>query len=492
MTGLTDDDVLPRVCYRCVNEAFLRREIRMTGKRGECFDCGESDRSWTVAELAQRVKPAFERHYQLTATGPDDIESSMLRNGLMDGGWNRTGDLAAELLQEFVGISSDIADAVVESLMDGPDVDPFDQDSEDPYGGDALYERRSPDESEVGRQWQFLEAQVHHGARFFNQTVRRDLQNLFQGIEDKRTFGRATVIRELAPGAKGAFLYRARVAFRWAQLAQILQNPPAQLGAPAGRMSRAGRMNAAGIGVFYGALELQTCVAEIRAPVGSNVVLGKFELLRPIRLLDLPALQEVLVKRSVFDPDYERIAAKCAFLRILAHRFSAPVLPGEEEFEYLLPQVVCEFLAEEIGLDGVVYASSQRGGRGTNVALFPKASVVEPLPPGVETELTTSHDEDQLPTLVIRTPQPDEADVVRSEENWDFSPEALRDARRYDRACLDEEDMHVLEVERPALRLLLDEIKVVSIEGVSYRQQTEALHTMSLPRQSRAKPREKF
>ncbi len=49
-------------------------------------------------------------------------------------------------------------------------------------------------------------------------------------------------------------------------------------------------MNAPGISVFYGALDEATCIAEARAPVGSHVVVAKFHLLRPVRLLDFDAL----------------------------------------------------------------------------------------------------------------------------------------------------------------------------------------------------------
>ena len=54
-------------------------------------------------------------------------------------------------------------------------------------------------------------------------------------------------------------------------------------------------MNAQGIPVFYGAMEESTCVSEVRPPVGSYVVLAKFELLRPMRLLDLLTLKDVYV-----------------------------------------------------------------------------------------------------------------------------------------------------------------------------------------------------
>ena len=63
-------------------------------------------------------------------------------------------------------------------------------------------------------------------------------------------------------------------------------------------------MNAEGIPVFYGALEEDTCVSEVRADVGSLVVLGKFNLLNPTRILDLDALSIVNSDISYFDPRY--------------------------------------------------------------------------------------------------------------------------------------------------------------------------------------------
>jgi hypothetical protein len=52
----------------------------------------------------------------------------------------------------------------------------------------------------------------------------------------------------------------------------------------------AGRMNPSGIALFYGALELETCLAEVRPPVGSQVVCGAFLLRRTVLLLDLTLL----------------------------------------------------------------------------------------------------------------------------------------------------------------------------------------------------------
>jgi len=49
-------------------------------------------------------------------------------------------------------------------------------------------------------------------------------------------------------------------------------------------------MNARGVSVFYGAIDPRVALAEVRPPVGSRVAVARFEIIRPLRLLDLNAL----------------------------------------------------------------------------------------------------------------------------------------------------------------------------------------------------------
>ena len=104
-------------------------------------------------------------------------------------------------------------------------------------------------------------------------------------------------------------------------------------------------MNALGIPVFYGAMEKDTCVAELRAPVGSQVVGAKFDLLRPVKLLDLEALTEIWnIDASHFDPDFDKRKDRVASLWSLACEICRPVMPQDEAFEYLPSQVVGRIL----------------------------------------------------------------------------------------------------------------------------------------------------
>jgi hypothetical protein len=150
-------------------------------------------------------------------------------------------------------------------------------------------------------------------------------------------------------------------------------------------------MNAAGISVFYGAKEADTCIAEVRAPVGSYVVLGRFEIIRPIRLLDLDVLTKVTTDCSWFAPEFAVRSNRAAFLRHLVREISKPIMPRDEEFEYLPTQAVSEYLAScvEPPIDGINFHSAQTAREGRNVVLFHHASGVElyDLPEGAKVDV---------------------------------------------------------------------------------------------------------
>jgi hypothetical protein len=72
--------------------------------------------------------------------------------------------------------------------------------------------------------------------------------------------------------------------------------PDRHLGSPPSGAAAAGRMNARGISVFYGANDPRVALAEVRPPVGSRVAVARFEIIRPLRLLDLTALSDATVE----------------------------------------------------------------------------------------------------------------------------------------------------------------------------------------------------
>jgi hypothetical protein len=130
--------------------------------------------------------------------------------------------------------------------------------------------------------------------------------------------------------------------------------------------------------------------------VGSHVVTGKFEVIQPLRLLDLDALTEIYEPQSYFDTRYGQNAARFSFLRSFGELISRPVLPEDEELDYLPTQAIAEYLASHRKLDGIIFHSAQTGQEGQNIVLFHEASIVEAYdpPPGTEIEVDRTFEED--------------------------------------------------------------------------------------------------
>ena len=155
----------------------------------------------------------------------------------------------------------------------------------------------------------------------------------------------------------------------------------------------AGRMNARGISVFYGANEPAVAIAEVRPPVGSQVAVARFDIIRSLRLLDLTALSSVREGGSIFDFGLAERLERATFLRSLTDRIARPVMPDDEAFDYLITQAIADFLATENDplLDGIVFPSVQAADNALNIVLFHKAARVKAIeiPDGTEIKATT-------------------------------------------------------------------------------------------------------
>lgn len=135
-------------------------------------------------------------------------------------------------------------------------------------------------------------------------------------------------------------------------------------------------MNASGISVFYGATNPETVLAEIRPPVGSKALIGKFEILRPLRMLDISAFNSSFFEGSIFDTMYAELLSRSIFLRNLSQRMTRAIMPDDELFDYLPTQVIADFLGSELKFDGIIFPSAQSK-EGLNIALFNHASRVK-------------------------------------------------------------------------------------------------------------------
>ncbi|WP_160292558.1 RES family NAD+ phosphorylase [Burkholderia gladioli] len=385
-----DDD---RICVSCIGDDYLRDEVRASGGVASCAVCGATASSWNVRQYAHRVFPIFESRFN--ARAPESfMGTSLISDGLT----------ASEVIQSITKCADDrAADLILESLRDEWPWSPQNGD-DDPLDDDLRFnlDNRATADSFL---WNEIEEELKTRSRYFNPTIEARLQEMFSGVETLPDARQRSAVKVAGPGSDLTRIWRMRVTSALDDLNKILTNPEREIGSPPPHAARSGRMNAAGISVFYGATELETCIGEVRAPVGARCVVAGFDIVRELRLLDISVITAAEAgDLSHFDPDYVHKRGRAVFLQHLSRALQTPVLAGDEDAGYLPSQMVAEFLGSRRlpRFDGVVFPSIQSAGKGTNVVLFHHASVVQPSPTSRRLELHAPDPEDDELVLIER------------------------------------------------------------------------------------------
>jgi hypothetical protein len=377
------------LCAVCVGEDFLRAKISEKGRDATCTYCGSGGKTFSLSEMADAIEIALKEHFHLTSTEPSGLESLAIKEG--DLVWQQQGEPIADIIASYAQITDETAEDIRRVLYERelPEMG-----EEGPYDRDAHYHKREVDNSESYMSWQEFERRLKTEVRFFSLTARETLVSTFEGLGTHKTHDRKPIVVDAGPAMSLSSLYRARIFQEDEGLEKALMSPDKEVGPPPPSLATAGRMNARGIAVFYGATDPLVALAETRPPVGSNVVIGRFELIRPVRLLDLNALRSLETQGSIFDRNYIKLLRRADFLRWLSQRLSTPVMPSDEPLGYLATQAIADFLASEAStpLDGIIYPSIQ-GADGVNVVLFHKSARVEPIdvPKGTKMSASLGH-----------------------------------------------------------------------------------------------------
>lgn len=385
-----------RICHECIGERYLSDEVASTGQIEQCDYCEQQAASWPLEQLAERIETAFDQHYTRTADQPDPWQERMLADRESSYEWEREGQPTADAFQEAAEIEPEVAEDV-QAILDDKYAcyDPSDMDGETEFSAECHYEERKPTDEAWREDWRNFEQSIQKEARFFSRTAAAHLTEIFGRIDSLRTSNNQPLVVDAGPQFALNHLYRARVFQSSEPLLKALCRPDQELGPPPARLATAGRMNAQGISVFYGATTTASAIAEVRPPVGSRVVVAKFYILRPLRLLDLTELENAHDTGSIFDLTLKARLERVAFLQSLGKRMTRAVMPDDQALDYLATQAIADFLAteNEPALDGIIFQSAQAE-EGRNVVLFHKASKVEalPIPEGAEISASTGFD----------------------------------------------------------------------------------------------------
>lgn len=359
------------ICAECVNEPCLRQLVRDAAIFGipceYCDDDLPAADLWTVARLCQEVLDIF---FEVSSNTMAVVHFDRIP----------AGDDLPTTIAQLTGMPQEAVEVIVdhlESLW-------YDIDSgESIHGDDEPWFVPKPSMAKpLGEAWRKMEESLHSDVRYFNPQALELLNTIFGEVSNDRDKEGRPVITEAGPSTSLTTLFRGRMFQTEDALTAALRRPERLLGSPAAGVGNAGRMNGQGQPAFYGATTPEICIAEVRPFVGSRIALAAFEIIRPLRLLDLRRLATVELRAdsSLFDPATRSAAQRRDFLRTLSDLLSAPVVPELQDRNYLVTQAVADYLAAHrtLNIDGIIYPSAQsrRSGEtpdGDNVVLFRKA-----------------------------------------------------------------------------------------------------------------------
>lgn len=408
--------------------------------------------------MADEIETAFEEHFYCTPTDPSDYDYAMMK----ERGWYRDGNPVADVIAEAAGIEPEPAEDIRKVLAKRHfDWELAKMGEENPFDESAYYAEKEPDDFESIAGWLYFEHSLKTQARYFSRSAQETLKYIFEGVAEHKTGDGRPIIVEAGPGLDLETVYRARVFQSYDKLDEALRRPDKGVGPPSSRAATNGRMNAHGIAVFYGATNASIALDEVRPPVGSKVAVGRFELVRTLRLLDVEALRSVNVEGSVFDRDYIHRLERAKFLDWLSRRITRPVMPDDETFEYLATQAIADYLATDANppLDGILYRSVQSSESGFNVVLFHAAALVEPMqiPKGTDIFAVVVDTEDETDYTVWEETPLDDSSPTSEGQNIPLFP------NRFD--FLRPEDYDPRE---PALRLDVANLQVHHVTRVRF------------------------
>lgn len=360
------------VCPACFSVKGLQtriEEIRKTASTGAC-EFHPTRKGIPIEAVAAIIDPVFRENYG---------------GGIYDSRYDEiTGNSLNDVLYEVTGAERD--EVVVGLANHLIEEDPYwPGDGEGPfYSEDLGYVRDRYSLGEHGRLWARFRESLLYEQRFFNAEARELIEHIFRHVHQQRDDQSQGPVYLIRPGDEQASFFRARVADDEPERAKITKDLVAELGPPPERLRRPGRLNPSGVSCFYGAFDLDTCVAELRPSVGSFIVGARFEITEAICVLDTTRFDAKPKEPNLYAKGAMERAAQWRFMQTFMREIGQPILPVAEHLDYVPTQAVAEYLAQhhtfsfagqERTIDAIIYASAQRPG-GKNIALLGAASVV--------------------------------------------------------------------------------------------------------------------
>ena len=225
--------------------------------------------------------------------------------------------------------------------------------------------------------WDEVKMTLEKENRFCNDSVASQLDYVFGAGEESEIIYSDPVASRIGPYDSRFSMYRARYFGSQDSLRKAMVVPDMELVRPPSKLAKAGRINAEGISVLYGANRKKVALSEVRPPIGSHAVIFRINVIDHIRLLDVEKLKNML--NEIFSDTNDEYS-RGNFVSKFENQISKPIMPEDESTEYVVTQVISDYLAkmEDPDIDGLIYKSAQKKEEGKNIVLFHNSSIFRP------------------------------------------------------------------------------------------------------------------
>ncbi|WP_309663691.1 RES family NAD+ phosphorylase [Tabrizicola sp.] len=315
------------------------------------------------------------------------IIEEVIRNNFHLSGFDYKGEPLGESLIDVIYCLTEAHDhEVVEALQSVliEEDEYWPPDGEEPFFSEENGYQKTVEvfDEQRSRRWEEFREVIISQQRFFSDDAKRILTEIFDGLHLLRDDRNEPAVMALEPGKHTVF--RARRANTQSTQDKIYGDAARELGPPPSALRIAGRMNPSGIKAFYGAFDIETCLAEMRPAVGETIVTAEFRLVRPVVVLDTTKFERPPKSQNIFTVTHNKRLMLWAFMAEFMSEISIPTLPEEEHLSYIPTQVVAEYLVHlhkfkfgsgERTVDGIIFQSAQKEG-GKNIVLFGDAANV--------------------------------------------------------------------------------------------------------------------
>jgi hypothetical protein len=344
------------VCAACITDPGLQGCIETEADATTCSFCSAKSDEPVAAPLLAilfHIKESLEREY-------DDAENKLSYDG-REGGYFGEIWTTEELLWEYLAddLPNDDDGSLMTALCDGL--------------GDRTWCRKQPysltADEKLNYSWEHFCDVIKHQQRFFflrRKDPNTDILNPLALLRELEKWCRQHDI--ITTLSADAVVYRARF-----QKPDERLSTPADLGPPPqDKATMTNRMSPPGIVMFYGSDETETTVREVAKDLEKDAgtyVIGKFRVLRGVRILDLSDIPPV---PSIFEPIPDTLEydprPPLKFLNYFADDLSKPIARDQSvHVEYIPTQVVTEyfrteFLDDGMHIAGIKYCSARHPG----------------------------------------------------------------------------------------------------------------------------------